>query len=325
MKRKLLLFILLALLLTLGVHAADTVRLEELGLTIEVPSGYYVITRNMAEDDPALSVFDMDSESVTKLLEKNDVYLDLMNEDDAFELTVSMTKNEERTMNQFTDDALDSMADTLADQFDSSGLTVHSVQHFIQDSTVFFQIFVSGEQDGDPLQLLRYYTVHNYQTVVMDLLYWGSSLPENYERLAKSMIASIRFDQVDEVEQTVSSASSEEEQFSLIEESAAAKKEESESSSLIASSYGSQSGAGTAAQKKKQRFPTIPVVVGLALLSAILGAVIRRDQKKRAAQSDVPAAAGKKASAPKKGVCAACGAALPKGKKVCPYCGTRAK
>ena len=325
MKRKLLLFILLALLLTLSVHAAETIRLEDLGLSIDVPSDYYVITRNMDPEDPALAVFDMDADEVMQLLERNDMYLDLLNNDDNFELTISMSENQERTMNQFTDDALDSMADTLADQFDSSGLTVHSVQHFLQDRTVFFQIFVSGEQDGDPLQLLRYYTVHNYQTVVMDLLYWGSSLPESYEQLAKGMIASIRFDQVDEVEQTVSSASEEEEQFSLIEESAAAKKEDSESSSLIASSYGSQSGTGTAAQKKKQRFPTIPVVVGLALLSAILGAVIRRDQKKRAAQSDVPAAAGKKASAPKKGVCAACGAALPKGKKVCPYCGTRAK
>jgi hypothetical protein len=300
MKRKLLLFILLTLLLTLGVHAADTVRLEELGLSIDVPSEYYVITRNMDPNDPDLGVFDMDSEQVTALLEKNDVYLDLMNEDDAFELTISMSKNEERTMNQFTDDALDSMADTLADQFDSSGLTVHSVQHFIQDSTVFFQIFVSGEQDGDPLQLLRYYTVHNYQTVVMDLLYWGSSLPENYERLAKSMIASIRFDQVDEVAQTVSSAT-EEEQFSLIEESAAAKKEESGTSSLIASSYGSQSNTGTATQKKKQRFPTIPVVLGVALVSAILGVVIRRDQKKRAMQSDTPAAAGKQKASGQRG------------------------
>ena len=301
MKRKLLLFILLALLLTLSVHAAETIRLEDLGLSIDVPSDYYVITRNMDPEDPALAVFDMDADEVMQLLERNDMYLDLLNNDDNFELTISMSENQERTMNQFTDDALDSMADTLADQFDSSGLTVHSVQHFLQDRTVFFQIFVSGEQDGDPLQLLRYYTVHNYQTVVMDLLYWGSSLPESYEQLAKGMIASIRFDQVDEVEQTVSSASEEEEQFSLIEESAAAKKEDSESSSLIASSYGSQSGTGTAAQKKKQRFPTIPVVVGLALVSAILGVVIRRDQKKRAMQSDAPAAMNKQKASGKSG------------------------
>ena len=300
MKRKLLLLILLSLLLTLGVRAADTVRLDDLGLTIDVPSDYYVITRNMDPDDPDLGVFDMDSDEVMKLLEDNDMYLDLLNDDSSFELTIAMTENAERTLNQFDEDTLADMEEKLADQYGSAGLAVNSVEHLTQDSTVFFRINVSGEQNGSPLQLLRYYTVHNYQTIVMDLQYWGNAIPESYEKLARGMFSSIRFDQVDEVAQTISSASEEEEQFSLIEESAAAKKEESESSSLIASSYGSQSGTGTAAQTKKPRFPTIPVVVGAALVSAILGVVIRRDQKKRAMQADAAPAAGKKAASSKK-------------------------
>ena len=40
MKRRMVLFVLIALLLALSVHAADTVRLEDLGLTIDVPSEY---------------------------------------------------------------------------------------------------------------------------------------------------------------------------------------------------------------------------------------------------------------------------------------------
>ena len=296
MKRKILLLILTVLLLALSVHAAETVRLDELGLTIEVPEGYYVITRNMASDDPALAVFDMDSDQVTELLEKNDVYLDLMNEDAAFEISMTMTKNQERTMNQFTEDALESMEASLAEQYESSGLTVHSVQHFTQDSTVFFSIYVSGEQNGNPLQLLRYQTVHNYQTVIMDMQYWGSSVPEKYERLAKSMIASIHFDQVDEVAATVSSDTGEN-SFSLIEESAAAKQEsDSESSSLISQNSGT--GTSAAAAAKKKRFPTVPVVLGLIFACAAAGAAavfVRKKQKDRTQQSDAPVKSGKPA------------------------------
>jgi hypothetical protein len=296
MKRKILLLILTVLLLALSVHAAETVRLDELGLTIEVPEGYYVITRNMASDDPALAVFDMDSDQVTELLEKNDVYLDLMNEDAAFEISMTMTKNQERTMNQFTEDALESMEASLAEQYESSGLTVHSVQHFTQDSTVFFSIYVSGEQNGNPLQLLRYQTVHNYQTVIMDMQYWGSSVPEKYERLARSMIASIHFDQVDEVAATVSSDTGEN-SFSLIEESAAAKQEsDSESSSLISQNSGT--GTSAAAAAKKKRFPTVPVVLGLIFACAAAGAAavfVRKKQKDRAQQTAAPVKSGKPA------------------------------
>ena len=310
MKRRMVLFVLIALLLALSVHAADTVRLEDLGLTIDVPSEYYVITRDMAPDDPDLGVFDMDSDQVMKLLEDNDMYLDLLNDDSSFELTIAMTENAERTLNQFDEDTLEDMEEKLADQYGSAGLSVNSVEHLTQDSTVFFRISVSGEQNGNPLQLLRYYTVHNYQTIVMDMQYWGNAIPESYEKLANGMFNSIRFDQVDEVAQTISSASEEENSFSLIEESAAAKKEESESSSLISSNSGSQSGSGSSAQKK--RFPTIPVVLGTAALCAVLGVIIRKKQ-----QPD--------ATAPAKRVCAACGAKLAEKDRVCPKCGKKVK
>ena len=311
MKRRMVLFVLIALLLALSVHAADTIRLEELGLQIDVPSEYYVITRNMAPDDPALSVFDMDSDQVTKLLESNDMYLDLLNNDDKFELTLTMAENAERTLNQFDEDTLESLEETLAEQYDSAGLTVNSIEHFTQDSTVFFQIYVSGEQDGNPLQLLRYYTVHNYQTLVMDLQYWGNAIPESYEKLAKGMVSSIRFDQVDEVAQTISSASAaekEENSFSLIEESAAANQ-----AANSAAQSSQNTGTASSSTAKKKRFPTIPVVLGTAALCAVLGVIIRKKQQ--------PA----DAAAPAKRVCAACGAKLAEKDRVCPKCGKKVK
>ena len=80
MKRKTVLFILIAALLAFAVHAADTgnVRLDELGMSIDVPADCSVFTRNMSPDDPALAEYGIDLEQMNQLMAERSIYLDLV-------------------------------------------------------------------------------------------------------------------------------------------------------------------------------------------------------------------------------------------------------
>ena len=146
MKRRLLLLFLIALLLTLSVHAAGTVRLEELGMSVYVPEGYTVITRNMAADDPGLAIFDMDSEAVTKLLEDGNIYLDLMNEDPDFEYSITSVPNEVKSVARFDDETLESMEDQLKEQYESADVKVREVDHLFNGQAVFFKLLTEVEK-----------------------------------------------------------------------------------------------------------------------------------------------------------------------------------
>ena len=139
MKRKLVLSFLFVILLTIGAHAAGTYHLDELGMRIDVPMGYTVVMRNMDPRDPALEMFNMDSAEITDMMKENNIYLDLLNEDPAFEFTVTMQPSEANGLEQFDEATLKSVEEAMAEQYASNGFTVNSQERRTVGETTFFR------------------------------------------------------------------------------------------------------------------------------------------------------------------------------------------
>ena len=194
MKRKLVLSFLFVILLTLGVRAAGTYHLDELGMSLDVPMGYTVVMRDMDPRDPALENFSMTSEEITALMEENDIYLDILCEDPAFEFTVTMQPSEANGLEQFDEATLKSVEETMAEQYASNGFTVNSQERRTVGETTFFRALCSGLQDGFETQILQYYTVHDSQAVTLTLRYEGEEIPETFRIFEKGLIDSVRFD-----------------------------------------------------------------------------------------------------------------------------------
>lgn len=315
MKRRLLLLLLIVLLLTFSVHAAGTVRLDDLGMSVYIPEGYTVITRNMAPDDPGLAIFDMDSEAVTKLLEDGNIYLDLMNEDPDFEYSITSVPNEVKSVARFDDETLESMEDQLKEQYESADVKVREVDHLFNGQAVFFKLLVSGEQNGQQVQLERYYTVQNYHAIYLTLQYWGAEIPEKYRTLSQDILYSVQFDEPDD--------------YSAAEESGAEASDEAETQTasgpieqMLAKPAADEESVETPAPAPVQKsgFPVLPVILGLAVAAAVAGVLIAlRIKRTKRPTGDLPPA--QKGSA--KRTCAVCGAPLSGSRRVCPYCGTK--
>lgn len=194
MKRKLVLSFLFVILLTLGVRAAGTYHLDELGMSLDVPMGYTVVMRDMDPRDPALENFSMTSEEITALMEENDIYLDILCEDPAFEFTVTMQPSEANGLEQFDEATLKSVEEAMAEQYASNGFAVNSQERRTVGETTFFRALCSGLQDGFETQILQYYTVHDSQAVTLTLRYEGEEIPETFRTFEKELIDSVRFD-----------------------------------------------------------------------------------------------------------------------------------
>lgn len=247
MMRKTLLLFLIAALLVFTVHAADTVnvRLDELGLNIDVPSNRLIYTRNMNPDDPALTEKGIDPAQLQQLLEERNIYLDLLNDDPAYEFLVTMMPNVVENMTVFDEETLESFKEPLTQEYENNGMAVSSIDYFANDQTVFFRT----EGDINGVKALIYYTICNYQAISFVQRYAGDVMPEEYKTEIQAMVDSVRFDFID-----VSSA----------EDISEAETEDVPDASA-----------------KKKGFPVLPVVLGGAAVGAVTGFLVSRGKKKK--------------------------------------------
>ena len=294
MKRKTMLFFLIAALLAFTVHAVDTVnvRLDDLGLNVDVPSDCLVYTRNMNPDDPALVEKGIDPEQLQQLMEERSIYLDLLNDDPAYEVLITMMPNVVKNMTVFDEETLESFKAPLTQEYENNGMTVSSIDFFSNDQTIFFRT----EGDIAGVKALIYYTICNYQAISFVQRYAGDVMPEEYKTEMQAMVDSVRFDFIDvssaedipgagtETDVEAAAEAAAEETADEIEAAAEALEEEpTQAGSLITSSADTEDVPASSAKKKG--FPVLPVVLGGAAVGAVTGLLVSRGKKKsRAAQ-----------------------------------------
>ena len=200
MKRKFLLLFMLMMMLTVAVRAADTktVRIEELGVSIDVPSKTPVIT----QDSASYAAVDIDSLSETQqwMKEKN-VYL-LLHDDNSSRYRCQLFASPfalER-IDLFDDTVLERLLELEKSIFAERGLPVSSATVFRTDHAVFFRIeFSDQDGDGRKSQGIAYFTVHNYQNVGFMQQYEGE-ISKNFRERGERIINTLRFDPDPEAE-----------------------------------------------------------------------------------------------------------------------------
>lgn len=70
-------------------------ELSDIGLNMEIPNAYYVLTRDMDENDPVLSELGFDTETVNGILETAGTWLDVFPSGAEWELGVSVFSNKD--------------------------------------------------------------------------------------------------------------------------------------------------------------------------------------------------------------------------------------
>ena len=192
MNRKLLLFFLAAVLLVFAVHAADaaTVRLDALGMRIDVPVEYSMFTRDTPLDDPALEANGLDGAELIQRMKDSGVYLELLSDDPALEALVTMQTNAVENMNIFDEGDLEQLKGSLTQEYENAGMAVSSIDCLAAEQTVFFRT----EGSLGDTQVLVYYTIYDHKAISIVLRYEGDAIPARCRTQMQAMVDSVRFD-----------------------------------------------------------------------------------------------------------------------------------
>ncbi|MBR6571242.1 MAG: hypothetical protein IKK75_12400 [Clostridia bacterium] len=172
----------------------DTYYLEDLHMSMSVPAGYYVFTRDIAANDPVLTALGMNREYVVSFLEENQLYLNAIEENVFNEVTVAMSPNTIETFSGLSDVVLDVVTDAIPEELATQGMNVSKTELYENDEAKFIVIYYTVvDEYGNTNHVKQYFTIYNYQAINFRLFSYVGPLSEADEELLLQVVDSAKF------------------------------------------------------------------------------------------------------------------------------------
>ncbi len=200
----LVLALLLALPFELSVSAASSTHdLDELGLSLTVPDGYYAVTRNTPATDPIFAKTGISYSDYMALLNNGFIYLNALPDGYKDEVVVTMTPNSLSNFSTYSDSMLNVLASTLKAEYPNYGIDVSKCDIYQHSQTKFIRIYFT--QSSTSTHGLQYYTIHDGKAMNFTMRSYEGAITSRQEKVIKSVVDSIKFDNTPLLNNTSSS------------------------------------------------------------------------------------------------------------------------
>ena len=158
--------------------ATNTVQyeLDDMNMSIEIPSNMTVFTRDIASDDPNLELFSITKEYLLSLYQNNDIYLEAYSLDPYYEIIITMLNydgsQEIFDFKNYSDEELLSMGEEMLSYLEEDGRIYGSVEIYRHPDAIFLKMPLEQEDDGQTIYSVQYYTIregtsHQYHTTLI--------------------------------------------------------------------------------------------------------------------------------------------------------------
>ena len=188
------LFILTLLSAPVALAASDgEYAIPDLYMKVQVPKDWIVFTRDVAEDDPNLSVIGLDAQSLKTLFEENGVYLDAYQTEPFAEISFVMhNEGELYDLRRLSDEEFEEWVENDAPA--RLGYTVNGYSVYDHKQARFISIYVQQDINGTPAYGKQYFTIVNGQGISVNMFsYTGEELTTAQEAALKSIVDGITF------------------------------------------------------------------------------------------------------------------------------------
>lgn len=198
MKKLVVALIAVALLLSVGVTAVAApadYKIENMELTVKIPDGYSVVTRDTAENDPAFKKQGTTKDELMKRFESEGIYLLAKSDEYDEEIVFTMDGNVIDNFSLLSDTVLETMALSLAEQFAELNIEVTNREIYQHKQAKFIVISYKNAEDGT--NSIQYYTVYGSKAINITLNSEGENTAENAARQAqaiKAVVDGVKFD-----------------------------------------------------------------------------------------------------------------------------------
>ena len=157
-----------------------------------LPNDFYAILRSGEQNEKALELFKMTAEEAVASLKKSNMYLKASPEDFAYDITVTMTQDEDsKTINNFTelsDKDLIEITNSLTKQKEYTSCTQKKY-----GDVLYLSLNYHSTEDGDDIAGIQNYTVVNGQKITITLQTRAKDLSDQQKEILEAVMKSVSF------------------------------------------------------------------------------------------------------------------------------------
>ena len=161
-------------------------------MNIALPNDVYAILRSGEQSEKALELFKMTAEEAVASLKKSNMYLKASPEDFAYDITVTMTQDEDsKTINNFTelsDKDLIEITNSLTKQKEYTSCTQKKY-----GDVLYLSLNYHSTEDGDDIAGIQNYTVVNGQKITITLQTRAKDLSDQQKEILEAVMKSVSF------------------------------------------------------------------------------------------------------------------------------------
>jgi len=190
----LLLTAVLSAVLTVNASAAETSTyiLNELNLSVNIPSSLVVFTRDFDPDDPNLKKYGLTDESLTSAMESGNMYLDCWDKNISYEMFITYGQSTLNSFNDYDDATLSSLADCFGAQYKSVGVIYIKAELYDHPQVKFIKSYFKQANGGSTVYGIQYYTLYDNQLIGVTLRSYSGKITSKNESTIKSIVDSIK-------------------------------------------------------------------------------------------------------------------------------------
>ena len=161
-------------------------------MNIALPNDVYAILRSGEQNEKALELFKMTAEEAVASLKKSNMYLKASPEDFAYDITVTMTQDEDsKTINNFTelsDKDLIEITNSITKQKEYASCTQKKY-----GDVLYLSLNYHSTEDGDDIAGIQNYTVVNGQKITITLQTRAKDLSDQQKEILEAVMKSVSF------------------------------------------------------------------------------------------------------------------------------------
>ena len=176
-------------------------KLDELGLSVSLPSDYIVFTRDTSETDPNLSAYGYTKESLSSIMTSNNIYLYAWDDYIDYKIYINMEDSSLEDFNLYSDKELSAMAESIVSGGGSSYIKSEIYQH---DQTKFLKIYMLSPYEDYRTYDIKYYTVYDGRAISITFCSFSHINP-SVEATFQSIVDSVVFDKAPKTKLSLSS------------------------------------------------------------------------------------------------------------------------
>ncbi|MEZ4357755.1 MAG: hypothetical protein R2876_03895 [Eubacteriales bacterium] len=184
--------------------ASNSYDLDELYMSIDIPSDFMVFTKDISNDDPNLDKIGMDKETLSQQFTENNIYLDAIKIDPSTQIIITMTENSGTNyifdLSLYSDEEKKDLAEgeQQADTLNQVGAQYTGYDFYEHGQASFICFDIASSNSETALNSKQYFTIINGQAISIILYSYDGAVTSEQEDTLKSVVDSITFSEVKE-------------------------------------------------------------------------------------------------------------------------------